>query len=148
MALLISQYDHSLFHRRHSGQKGLSWHWMTKKPLTLENLTLTHDAFRLRPSSKGKNVKKLINRSLIQIESRHQQGKLSCPATIAESNKKKTDSFPGKDSANEKHWTLLFFAASHLHSPLYKTALFPLLSGNLQVVHHDNRTQTVILCWF
>lgn len=100
-----------------------------------------HDACRLRSSSKGKNGKKLINRNLIQIESRHQQGKLSCPATTAESNKKKTDSFPGKDSASEKHWTR-FFVATHLHSPLYKTALFPLLSGNLQVVHDDSRAQT------
>ena len=53
--------------------------------------------------------------------------------------------FSGKDSASEKHW-IRFFVATHHHSPLYKTALFPLLSGNLQVVHDDSRAQTVILC--
>ena len=46
-------------------------------------------------------------KNLNEVELGDQKGELSCPATIAEPNRKKTGHFPNKDSVNKKPQTLL-----------------------------------------
>ena len=54
--------------------------------------------------------------------------------------------FPGKDSANEKPWTLCLLQPSQLPFPLFKGILLPLLCQDLYLSCHGCRPQIAILC--
>ena len=75
-----------------------------------------------------------------------QKGELSGPATVVEPSGKKKDSFPGKDSANEKSWTLCLLAPSQLRFPLHRSILLPLLCRDLGVARCSCRLQIAIFC--
>lgn len=55
---------------------------------------------------------------------------------------------PGKDSGNEKPWTVCLVQPSQLPFPFIKGGLSPLPSGDLYVAHHVCRPWIAVLCWF
>ena len=66
---------------------------------------------------------------------------------IAEPTTKKKDTFPSKDSANEKPRTLGVLWPFQLACPLCTNILLPLLGRDLHVAPHGCRPWTTILCW-
>ena len=55
---------------------------------------------------------------------------------------------PGKDSGNEKPWTVCLVQPSQLPFLFIKGGLSPLPSGDLYVAHHVCRPWIAVLCWF
>ena len=72
---------------------------------------------------------------------------MPCDDSRAQQEEEKLLFFPGKDSANEKPWTLCLLQPCQLPFPLYKRVLLPLLCGDLYVACHGCRSQITILCW-
>lgn len=80
-------------------------------------------------------IKKFIDRNLVSIGLGDQQGELSCPAALAEPNRKKRDS--SSFLANENCG--LFVYPSEV---FIKAFSFPCLHG----AHHGCRPQIALLC--
>lgn len=79
-----------------------------QKPLTLENLPiLMHDACRLRSTPSGK-MEEINKQKSHSNRVKTPAGESSHALQQQQSQQEETDSFPGKDSASEKHWTRFF----------------------------------------
>ena len=61
---------------------------------------------------------------------------MPCKDSRAQQEEERLLFFLGKDSANEKPWTLCLLQPSQLPFPLYKTLLLPLPFRDLHVALH------------